>query len=254
VPHGNNDTLGDACPVGYYYERECIECVAYGSVATCKNGDRAYEEQQDDRPPKPTDAPEIANEKDYTEFWKYQQTIDGQRNDMLQSQNNNLRGIRSEIVQANNNLKGIDSTLKDIKGLLSDAPASEPCPEGQVCEPTPAPECDPNSANYYECIKPTVGAMPAHLELTFNTVEEVHDNFQLRLSAAPVSQAFASMASIFDVSAGECPVLAFDLPAPINETISTDIHCSTLLNIAPTLSLIMIAIYSFIAFRIFASA
>lgn len=117
-------------------------------------------------------------------------------------------------------------------------------------------ECDPTSADYFDCISPS-GDMPAHTETDSGatTFEQVNQNFFNALSQTGPIVAMSNMANFVDLADPACPVFSMDLSdTPIGRTISTDIHCTLWQEHSGTLSVVMIAVWVFAAFRIFASA
>ena len=114
--------------------------------------------------------------------------------------------------------------------------------------------CDPSQPDYYQCLDTPLGNLPVHSQSDASTFDEANANFKARLDGAPVVQAFSGMADIVNVDAGQCPEFSIDFPSPINTTASTDIHCTLMTTIAPVLSAVMIVVYIWVAFRIFASA
>lgn len=117
-------------------------------------------------------------------------------------------------------------------------------------------ECDPTSADYFDCISPS-GDMPAHTETDSGatTFAQVNQNFFNALSQTGPIVAMSNMANFVDLADPACPVFSMDLSdTPIGRTISTDIHCTLWQVHSGTLSVVMIAVWVFAAFRIFASA
>ena len=59
---------------------------------------------------------------------------------------------------------------------------------------------------------------------------------------------------IFDIGSVSCPPLSIDLPRPINQTVSTRVHCTVLDSIKSILSAVMLIVYIVMGFRIVFSA
>ena len=80
-------------------------------------------------------------------------------------------------------------------------------------------------------------------------------NFKARIDGAEVVKAFSGMANLINLSNAQCPEFSMDLRGtPINELVSTTVHCDLMETIKPIMSSVMLIIYIWIAFRIFASA
>ena len=118
-------------------------------------------------------------------------------------------------------------------------------------------ECDPEAADYLECIGNNKKDFAAHTvtDSGATTFGEVNQNFMDRLNGSPVVQSFSSFENIMTVEQSECPVFSIDLTDTlIGREISTDLHCQLMESIRPVLSIVMMIIWSFVAFRVFASA
>jgi hypothetical protein len=89
---------------------------------------------------------------------------------------------------------------------------------------------------------------------TVRTIDEVNVEFKSRIDLAPVSSALSNMYSLFSFSSAACPVFSIDLPSPINQTVSTTLHCDLYDTVGPVLSIVMTGVWIFVGFRIFASA
>jgi hypothetical protein len=97
------------------------------------------------------------------------------------------------------------------------------------------------------------GQMPAYStisdEITFN------DSIMSRLNSSPVVLAMSSMSNAINFNTdGSCPELTFYLPSPIDQTVSTDTHCSMMPTMRLVITPVMFALYLFMGFRIFAAA
>lgn len=126
----------------------------------------------------------------------------------------------------------------------------------QIIENTAQGECDPKAANYYECLSAPMSQLPEHSTINFQTFEEVNASFKNRLDTAQLTQAFGNFANLINLQSASCPQFAVDLTEQFGPTgnASTDIHCSLMENAAPVLSAVMLVAYTWLAFRIFASA
>ena len=89
--------------------------------------------------------------------------------------------------------------------------------------------------------------------LSSRTIEQANTDFYNRVSSSQIIQAFSSIDQLIDISSAQCPSLEIDLPDPINQTISTNIHCELFQSIQGLLSPVMLAIWTLAGFRIFAS-
>ncbi|VUD46406.1 hypothetical protein TDB9533_00817 [Thalassocella blandensis] len=116
-------------------------------------------------------------------------------------------------------------------------------------------ECDPSEKNYYDCVDVELQDFSEHTQTDATTFAEANINFKDRIVASDTVQAFENMKNLVRVDNGICPQFSIDLSNTlIKQTISTTIHCSLMNDIKPYLSAVMIVIYIFTGFRIFASA
>lgn len=116
-----------------------------------------------------------------------------------------------------------------------------------------AGDCDPTSVDYFKCMTPDGGDMPDHTETEsgFKTVADVNKNFNDRLKKSPVVGSFASVKNIISLTSSSCPEFSLTL---FGREISTTVHCSMWALMAVVLSPLMIAFWTIVAFRIFASS
>lgn len=114
-------------------------------------------------------------------------------------------------------------------------------------------ECDPEASDYLQCATPEGGDAPDHTKTDsgLTSVDSINKSFSDRLAMSPVVSSLSAIQSVVTLSAPSCPVFSIQI---FNRDISTDIHCTLWALIAVILSPIMIAIWSVLAFRIFASA
>jgi hypothetical protein len=116
-----------------------------------------------------------------------------------------------------------------------------------------AGNCDPTASNYLACIGKDKKELPKHVETDSGakSIDEVNQNFINRLNKSPVVKSFNNIKNVVSVSGAQCP----EFRAPLfGRDISTTIHCTLWQLCAGVLSAVMIAAWSIIAFRIFASA
>ena len=114
--------------------------------------------------------------------------------------------------------------------------------------------CDPTQPNYMDCITTPSGTLPPHTEAGVGSFDEANQIFKTRLDASPIVQSFSSMPGIMSVDSSACPSFSINFPSPINKTVSTEVHCDLMNTISPIISSVMIIVYTFAGFRIFASA
>lgn len=114
-------------------------------------------------------------------------------------------------------------------------------------------ECDPTSADYLDCLTSDPSDLPTHIttESGYDSIDEINSNFTNRLTNSPVVQSFNKIKTIVTLSSPSCPSFSINI---FNQEISTTIHCTLWATIAIVLSPIMIAVWSILAFRVFASA
>lgn len=122
-----------------------------------------------------------------------------------------------------------------------------------------AGECDPTDDDYLACIGQGSNPLPDHTQTAsgYTSISQVNQAFFNRVSQSAVAQGLSNVANLVDTSGGECPLLEIDLRGtPINVELSTDIHCQLFLlpEVQVTLSTIMLIIFSFFCYRIFASS
>lgn len=96
--------------------------------------------------------------------------------------------------------------------------------------------------------------LPAHSQATAASFGEVNTAFTTRVGSSALVSSFSGMKNLVSTDGAECPEFSIDFPAPIDSTVSTIIHCELMALISPYLSAIMFAVFSFLAFRIFASS
>jgi hypothetical protein len=116
-----------------------------------------------------------------------------------------------------------------------------------------AGQCDPTSKNYLGCIGSDKKALPKHVETDSGakTIDEVNQNFINRLNKSPVVKSFNNIKNVVSVSGAQCP----DFRVPLfGREISTPMHCILWNICALVLSPVMFAVWTILAFRIFASA
>ncbi len=124
---------------------------------------------------------------------------------------------------------------------------------GEISQKNAGP-CDPTKPDYYSCLQNPLTNFPAHSSGEALTFADVNANFKTRLDGAPVIAAFSGIAEIVNFENSQCPPFEISVPAPIDKTVSTQIHCELMTDISPIIGPIMIIVYTVIGFRIFASA
>ena len=114
--------------------------------------------------------------------------------------------------------------------------------------------CDPSEPDYFQCVDMPLSNLPEH-SITGRTLQQVNMDFYQRINDSDLITAFNSMVDVVDVANPQCPDLSMDLTGtPINQRISSDTHCDLMQIIEPIISTVMLVIYAFLGFRIFASA
>ena len=114
--------------------------------------------------------------------------------------------------------------------------------------------CDPEQPDYLDCLTPQGSPLPQQPQPIAADTGEALFNYKSRIDNAPITLAFSNMSELVSADAGDCPSFSIDLPSPINETITTTLHCDLMDIISPTISAVMLVIYTFIGFLIFASS
>jgi hypothetical protein len=83
----------------------------------------------------------------------------------------------------------------------------------------------------------------------------VNQNFLNTINNSPLIGSFHNVANVMTVADSECPVFLIDLSDTlIGREISTTVHCELMLLILPFLNIVTLIGWTFMAFRIFASA
>ncbi|AUD60366.1 hypothetical protein AYJ58_13160 [Shewanella sp. Pdp11] len=179
--------------------------------------------------------------------------LDDSLNGINQQSKLNSEGIELEIGGASldninsNNLLGdrLTDSLSEIKDSIDELSGGNE--SGQ---------CNPNSKDYLECLGSANTSMPPSLipESGAKNLGEAGIMLYNRIANAPIVQSFSSFSHLITLNNAQCPIISFDLPPPINETVGTDIHCELFLIIEPIISAVMLVIYAWLGFRIFASS
>ncbi len=103
------------------------------------------------------------------------------------------------------------------------------------------------------CLNYDATTQPGHTVL-LTSFSDTSNTFSSRISNSPIVLAFSNIKNLIPVSAGVCPLFTIDLPAPISQTVSTDLQCTLFASVKPALSAVMLVVYTFFGFRIIASA
>jgi len=114
-------------------------------------------------------------------------------------------------------------------------------------------ECDPTSKEYSKCITGDLKDLPDHVATDSGkkNINDINADFRNRLTHAPVVESFSRMKNIVVVAAKACPTFSVDI---FGRTISTTIHCDIWTLVGSVLSVIMMAFWTIVAFKVFASA
>lgn len=86
------------------------------------------------------------------------------------------------------------------------------------------------------------------------TFEQANQLFYSEISNSPIALSFSNVSRLISLENSTCPLFEIELAAPISSTVSTTLHCELYETISPILSPVMMAIWIFVGFRIFASA
>lgn len=150
--------------------------------------------------------------------------------DSIQSSENNTNALTNSIESLGSKLDGISNSLN-----------SGPC--------------DPRQPDYYTCLDNPMKNMPAHTQSEVSTIAEANISFKQRIDNSELVQSLKGMADLFDLENAQCPEFSLDLrETPINDVASTTIHCDLMEEVRPIISAVMIVIYIWVGFRVFASA
>lgn len=86
-----------------------------------------------------------------------------------------------------------------------------------------------------------------------NNEEDVDTGFYSLIQNAPILAAGNNLSNMF-AGTGECPSFTLDIPQPLNTSITSSLHCEIYNSASGVLTAVFIGIYSFVGFRIIASA
>lgn len=87
-----------------------------------------------------------------------------------------------------------------------------------------------------------------------STIETVNISFYERIQSSNIGQSLGSIKNLILVNNTSCPEFRVDLPNPINESVSTDLHCELGEQIYPIMSPVMIIFWIIVGYRVFAGA
>jgi len=179
------------------------------------------------------------------------------------------RAIRDDIDQSKTNTETLESAVGDVESAVRDSIQSGENNTNAITnsldllgskldglnDSLNSGPCDPNQPDYYSCLDTPTGNLPSHSQSDASTIAEANANFKSRIDNSEIVQSFTGMADLISLDNAECPTFSIDLTTTlINENISTSIHCDLMENARPIISPVMIVIFIWIAFRIFASA
>lgn len=118
-------------------------------------------------------------------------------------------------------------------------------------------ECNPKSANYYDCLNNSgTGSFPSHSSTGgASSIDQAFTNFKGRIEGSELISSFSGMSELVDVSNAQCPDFSINLRDTILNTVATTtLHCELMESIKPFLTSLMMVIYIWAGFRVFASA
>jgi hypothetical protein len=178
------------------------------------------------------------------------------------------RAIREDIDQSRRNTQTLETAINGVETAVRDSITSSEINTDAITTSIDAlgeqlagindslelGACDPSQPDYYQCLETPFSNLPDHSSTESTTIGEAVTQFNARIEASQVVQAFSGMAGLISLQAAQCPVFSIDLRGtPVNEQVSTTIHCDLRETIGPLISAVMIIVYVWIAFRIFAS-
>lgn len=116
--------------------------------------------------------------------------------------------------------------------------------------------CDPNSPDYYQCLNtPKVNIPASESSDQGALIKTSFSNYKSRIDNSEIVKSFSSVKNLFDTTNSQCPIFSMDLRGtPINKVLSTRIHCELMERLKPAISSVMLIIYIWVGFRIFASS
>ena len=152
----------------------------------------------------------------------------------------------------------MDSIKEGIEGLNNDdvVTAIEAL---DLSSDTSNPTDMSNMENSLDSINNKLGqssTLPAHTSTDsgFTTFSAVNANFVNGISNTALVLSLSNIANIVDYDETSCPALTIDLTESIGTVLSTTVHCDVFEEIAPVLSNVLLIVYAFAGFRIFASS
>ncbi|WP_370981007.1 hypothetical protein [Agaribacterium sp. ZY112] len=191
------------------------------------------------------------------------------RDELTPEFSNVERAIRDDIDQSKINTGAIESAINEVQESLDNNRQFDENNASTIIgtinqvgakidsinEALNSGPCDPNLTNYIECISPPPKDLPPNISAGVGSYEEAMTNFRSRITSSNVVQAFSDMTTIISLDNAICPGFSINLESTIiNKNISTTIHCDLMESVKPILSAVMLIIYTWIAFRIFASS
>ena len=170
----------------------------------------------------------------------------------------------SEIVESLNSLQGalhdntsnIESAINSQGNGITTALVSIDDNLDSINESLNSGECNPRSADYYSCLNTDIDDFPAHSSTGgASTIDEAVTSFKSRIENSELVSSFSGMADLVDTSNAQCPTFSIDLRDTIVGVVaSTSVHCELMEIVEGYIGGLMIIIYIWASFRVFASA
>jgi hypothetical protein len=183
------------------------------------NNDLGGDEDRDIPPPNPEDTtdPDPQDLTDDTELQREQLGESQEQSKELRNQTNQLDDINNELNVQTDELRTIGEKSTNISDKID--------------------------------LMVTPNALPAHTSNNAQSSAEAFSNFATRISNAPLLLAGSNVSGIFSSSGASCSPLVIDLSSTPIGILSTNIFCELLDDLAPYLSAVMLAVFSFLGFK-----
>lgn len=161
---------------------------------------------------------------------------------------------------------GINPRLDDIKEILEEKNNDDLIAAIEAIDFSSGSGSDPGNSTDMTNVENTLnsindklsqtGSTPDHTSTDsgFTTFAAVNANFVNGIAGTDLVLSFSNIANIVDYDETSCPALTIDLTAVIGKTLSTTVHCDVFEENAHILSNVLLIVYAFAGFRIFASS
>lgn len=173
------------------------------------------------------------------------------RDNLDQSQTNTATleyAIEQNTLSTSNGLNSISNQLNTLDTISNQLSG--------IAQSVAPGECNPESSNYYACLNTDMGDFPAHSSTGgASTIDEAVTSYKSRIENSELVSSFSGMSDLVDTSNAQCPTFSIDLRDTIIGVVaSTSVHCDLMETVESYIGVLMIIIYIWAGFRVFASA